>query len=425
MTRTTSSLTRHLVRGAAIAALSLASVLAGSTAHAATDPDVTVGGVVKAAQLSASVTGFNNATMRLSDDGIAMPFTVTNTTTTASTQKAKTSTRLTSTGQVFGTSWVWPVSNAAACPVNAEIGGGSTLLMWPVNTTLTKDLAPGESQTYCFRTMRTGNLGSSTGTVSANINVAATLSLGNFQTTAQSSATLATKAIFPNVTPVDNWYNLKPLGQSWCFDVTGGVNATAGSLIGTYTCHPSTDVMYGNQWFSFKPVTNGFAIRPKGPAGTSLQPSGSSLVAQTTNAALKEQAWTIQQSSPTTYQIVNLASGLCVSAPPSFGNLSLAICDDLNVQKFVYSKVNVAIPTMAELTEPAAGTEKQPETATGAQDPEGSDEFEELETAREPQESQGPETPVLDEVPASDPALNVIITEGRDPAEAIMEDQDA
>lgn len=362
MTHPKPKITKLLSRGAIATALAIAGVLGGSAAYAAMVPEVTAEGSVKAGQLSVAVTNFSNQLMRMSDDSIAMPFTITNTTTTASTQKAKTSIRLSSTGQIYSMSWVWPVANASACPVNAPIANDAIFVGWPLNATVTTDLARGESQTYCFRTMRSANLGVSSGSVSSTITVAATLSLGNFQVTNQSSATLSTRSIYPTVSPVDNWYTLQPQNQSWCLDVTGGVNAVAGAIVGTYTCHNSTDVAYGNQWFSFKPVTNGHAIRPKGPAGTSLQPSGSSVVVRATNATLKDQTWIIQQSSPTSYQIVNLASGLCVTAPASYGQLTLALCNDLATQKFVYARVNVAIPTMADLEDSVSSIETPSET---------------------------------------------------------------
>lgn len=357
MTRSPRSFARRLSMGAITATLCLAAVLAGTAAYAALVPAVTAAGSVKAGTLSATVTAPPNATMRNSDTSVAMPFTVKNTSTSSSTQRATTSVKFSSDSSAFGIGWVWPVANTAACPLNASIGGGSSVSPWPAGTTLTTSLAPGESQVYCVRSMQTGTVASATGSTSMNITAAATLSIGSFQATHQASAKLTTKAIYPTTVPADNWYRVKPFGQDRCLDVTGGVNAAQGSLVGTYTCHTVDTTTYGNQWFSFKQLEqakNSVAIRPNGPAGTSLQPKGSTQVeVRTTDSAAIAQQWLVQQVNATTYQLVHTQTGLCVTAPSSAAPLSLAICDDLNSQRFTLSKVNVAIPTKAEVEKPA------------------------------------------------------------------------
>ncbi|QIK63109.1 ricin-type beta-trefoil lectin domain protein [Leucobacter viscericola] len=368
MTRSPRNFTKRLTQGAIAITLSIAGVLAGSAAYAALVPAVTASGSVTAGNLSVAVTTPPNATMRNSDSSVAMPFTVTNTSATSSTQKAATSVKFSSDNSAFGVGWVWPVANAAACPTNAAIGTGPSVLPWPAGGTVTTSLAPGESQTYCVRSMQTGTVVHASGSMAMNITTAATLSLGNFQASNQSTARITTKAIYPSVIPADNWYRVKPFGQSRCLDVTGGINATSGALVGTYTCHTQETTAYGNQWFSFKQLSQSnktLAIRPNGPSGTSMQPRGTSVEVRTT-AETSAQQWLLQQVNETTYQMVNMETGLCVTAPTAVGQLTLAVCDDLTSQRFTLTKVNVAIPTRVDVEKPDTGSNEPVENTPEA-----------------------------------------------------------
>lgn len=354
MTRTRSSRPRPIAwRPVALGvALATACALVGSTAHAAWTTAVTATGSVSAGRLELSASGTMESVMRNSDSHTTRSVTFTNDTLGSSTQRASTSVVVKATGgdpviAAQSIVWVWPSSDPALCTAAADPGPGMRLGTWANGVTVTGTLARGESQTYCVRTMPNKAVESSTGSRSMTATATATMTLGSFQTVAESSAQISTKAIYPFAVPQNAWYRAKPSGQNLCLDVEGGANATSGSSLSTYACHAGNSAMYANQWLSVEEHAGFVTLNVGMPTGTSLRAEGSSVTVAPTDPQTSSQQWLTQRVTADTYQLVSASTGLCLTAPSTAGRVTMAVCDDLGTQKFVL--VSVATPAPVTL----------------------------------------------------------------------------
>ncbi|WP_448060900.1 RICIN domain-containing protein [Cellulomonas hominis] len=363
-------------------------VAAGSAAYAVWSADVTATGSVGVGQLTASASGSLDGVLRNSELTVTQAVTFTNTTVGTSTRPADVSVVFRGNGGFsplaeLGLLTVWPTTNPALCTPGAAVGSGSGQGNWMGGVTMTTSLARGESVTYCARTLGTQGIGSDGGSMWFATRATATMSVGNFSTSVDVTGNLSTSHIYPDVAPPSTWYQIRPVAQNLCLDVTGGQNATVGSALGTWTCHTSIDgALYGNQWFEPQQLQNTagdfLTWSARLPAGTGLQASGSNVVAQTTNTAVAGQQWSLQRTRtdatpPATYQIVALANGLCVTAPAAAGNVTLATCNGATNQQFTLTGVGATpIPGgVAPLTAVAAdnATDDLVDLATAGTEP--------------------------------------------------------
>ncbi|WP_345762374.1 RICIN domain-containing protein [Diaminobutyricibacter sp. McL0608] len=138
--------------------------------------------------------------------------------------------------------------------------------------------------------------------------------------------------MFPLSTLSSSWYSFMPSGQDACVDVSAGKNAPPGSPIGTYVCFGSgTDF----QLFTLDPLAGTLvAIRTAvSNFNVAADPDGAVIV-QVNDPSNPAQRWEPQLESPGAFQFVNESNGLCLTAPASFGPLSVSACDGSPAQAF-------------------------------------------------------------------------------------------
>ncbi len=355
-------------------------VAAGSAAYAVWSADATATGSVSAGRLTASTSGSLDAVLRNSELTVTRAVTFTNTTAGTSTRPAAVSVVFKAqSGHALlaelGLLTVWPTTNPALCTAGAAVGGASSQGNWLAGVTTTTSLARGASVSYCVRTQGAPGIGISGGTLAFVGRATATMSVGNFTTTVYSAGNLSTSHIYPDVAPAHAWYQIKPVGQSLCLDVNGGQNARPGAALGTWSCHTSADgAVYGNQWFApqqFQSTAGSYlTLSTRLPAGTSLQAAGTGVAVQTTDRAVTGQQWSLQRVASDTYQLVSLATGLCVTAPASAGDVTLAACGGATNQQFTLTKVAGApapavVPLMAVVADDTADELAGPVTGDG------------------------------------------------------------
>ena len=274
---------------------------------------------------------------------------------------------------------VWQVASAAACTTTTDPAAGAVSGAWASSvTSAAVALAPRATALFCVRGYPTGGssssansgqnrqtlasaLGSTSGTTSFTPAFRADITLDDLQgqATAASDA-ITTSLIYPFtvLSNVTTYYQVKPQNflspAALCLDLRGGVGVGSGSPIDTFTCHNiGTDVTLGNQAISMLPASglNAVQLRVRTTASNNgfLTASGTGIgagvVVNTSNTSNLQQLWIPQQVSSaggSLLQLVNAASGLCLTAPATPGVVSLQTCaSDAAMQTYWYP---VALP---------------------------------------------------------------------------------
>ncbi|KQR51988.1 hypothetical protein ASF88_10370 [Leifsonia sp. Leaf336] len=277
------------------------------------------------------------------------------------------------------TAVVWPVASAAACTTATDPVPGAVSGAWASGvTSAAVALAPQATALFCVRGYPTGGssssansgqnrqtlasaLGSTSGTTSFTPAFRADIALDDLQ--AQATATpepITTSLIYPFtvLSNVTTYYQVKPQNilspAALCLDLRGGVGAGTGSPIDTFTCHNiGTDVSLGNQAISMLPVSglNAIQLRVRttatnnGFVTASTTGVGSGVVVNTSNTSNLQQLWipqSVSNSGGSLLQLVNAATGLCLTAPATAGVVALQTCaSDAAMQTYWYP---VALP---------------------------------------------------------------------------------
>ena len=333
-------------RGIAILSLLLApafvisAVAGGSSAMAVWSARVTASGSVSAGSLSVAFAGVVPTTTFINSSlSSTASVSVSNTTSSASAPDAEleltVSGPATSPLAAVTNVVVWTASSPSECDDAAAPGGDAVAGNWANSVTLTSAaLAPGSTQNYCVRSSVATRqaAASGSGAQSFQAQLAARLVLHSFSVSATSVSDVTSAWIFPFSTLSSSWYNFMPSGQAACVDVSAGPNAPPGSAIGTYVCFGSgTDF----QMFTLDPLAGTLvAIRTAVSNFNMAADPGGAVIVQVNDPSSPAQRWEPQLVSPGVFQFVNDSNGLCLTAPASFGPLSVSACDGSPGQAF-------------------------------------------------------------------------------------------
>lgn len=344
--------TRHpwRLRASVIAAVVVGIAFAAPTAYAAWTAQATAKGSVSAGRVTATLSGDLASVLTNAQMTTTRSVTLTNTTAGTSTQPAQTSLSLAvasgdATLASSTTLVAWPVTAAAQCTPSAAVGVGSAQSTWAAGLTLTSTLARGQSAAYCVRTTAGVAAGIASGTRSLVASASATVSVGTFRAEPPAvSGTLSTSGIYQHRVVENVWIRSQVTGQPGCMDVTGGVNAPPGTAVGIYTCHSEFTTNYWNQQFSMVDVSGQYAVLAmRAPSGTVLQATGGGVTIAKRDVGSVYQQWS-PQTNGTTWQIVNLGTGMCMTAPASNGPLTMSACTRSPSQTFSLGNLSGLAP---------------------------------------------------------------------------------
>lgn len=336
-------------------------VLAGTTAgFAFWNSSNSVNSTVGAATLTITTANFTSVGYTFGNDTLVTTgsVTVTNTTTTTSTQNGAVSVTFgpaasaTLAGKVTAT--IWSTSSASNCTAGATVPSGATSALWSASPVMTASLAKGASVIYCVRSSIASrdDVDTAGGSMSFQPQITATITVGNFTGTATATTTQSTQYIYTS-TPanVTHWNWIRPNFTStynYCLDVSGG-GTGSGSIVISYGC--KTSGASNQNWkFTASGSTGYYTIQPRHATGlriddNSSTTSGAGITVNTASgspATATNQQWQLQQVSANIYEIVNAYSGMCLTSPSgtsqNLGNLTQAPCSGTVYQQFKVSQ---------------------------------------------------------------------------------------
>jgi hypothetical protein len=346
-----SALRRRFNAMAIVAAIAVFSVLAGTgasyaywSANASRTVNSTTGNV------QVTVSGFTAGQIQNHVKQTVGYVTVTNTTVQNASSTTPATLSLTvgaGGGNAFATAAgvvVWPAAgNSSANCTLAATTPGSQSGSWSPGVTITGSLAKGASAIYCVRTTVAipVDAGSASGTTSFAATVSATLSVHNFTGTASMAPTMSTAHIYPLGSPtLNSWMRLR-LGSTTgrnCLDVSG--SGGAGTVVIQWGCHANP-----NQKWRITSVagTDYVRLAPQHADTTRLAATstnnGADITIQAANTSNTLQDWQFQQSGTGRYQLVNRATGYCLTSQSLTADVGTAMtqtpCNSSDLQWFL------------------------------------------------------------------------------------------
>jgi hypothetical protein len=268
---------------------------------------------------------------------------------------------------------VWSTASTSNCTASATPPSGTITGTWstvaPAATPLTGTLAKGASKSYCIRvsSAERGLLAATSGSLTIQPSVSASLTVGNWSQSASSNVTQKTAWIFPAYGPTPKtWYQVKNQGTGNCLDVYSA-SATSGTGAIDYECKTATDSGAWNQWWGFTRSTGDyFDVTPRHAQALRLDVTGGSVadlapVDLQTDAERASQEWQVQKrNTGAVYQLVNRKSGLCLQAyntsfyTPEVEYAQLP-CDGSAGQSYQLIEKAVDVPSMALSCAAASG----------------------------------------------------------------------
>ncbi len=346
-----SRLRRRFRATVTVAAIAVFSVLAGTgvsyaywSASASRTVSSTTGNV------EVTVSGFSAGVIQNHVTQTVGHVTVTNTTVqnTSSTTPATLSLTVgASGGNAFAAAAdvvVWPAAgnSSANCTLGATTPGSKSG-SWSPGVTITGSLAKGASAIYCVRTTvaHPVDAGSASGTTTFPATVSATLNVHNFTGTATTAPTMSTAHIYPLGSPTLNSAMRIRLGSITgrnCLDVSG--SGGAGTIVIQWGCHGNPN----QQWrITSVAGTDYVRLAPEHAPTTRLAATstsnGANIVIQTANTANTLQDWQFQQSGTGRYQLVNRATGYCLTSQSLTADVGTAMtqtpCNSTDFQWFL------------------------------------------------------------------------------------------
>jgi len=336
-------------------------VLAATTAgFAFWNASNSVSSTVGAATLTITTANFTSVGYTFGNDTLVTTgsVTVTNTTTTTSTQNGAVSVTFgpaasaTLAGAV--TASIWTTASAANCTAGASVPSGATVALWSTSPVVTASLAKNASVIYCVRSSIASrdDVDSAGGSQSFQPKITATITVGNFTGSATATTTQSTQYIYTS-TPADltHWNWIRPnftSSYNYCLDVSGGGTAS-GTIVISYGC--KTAGAANQNWkFVASGATGYYTIQARGATAlrvdnNSSTTSGGSITVNTasgTPATATNQQWMLQQVSANIFELVNAYSGMCLTSPSgtaqNLGNLTQAPCSGTVYQQFKISQ---------------------------------------------------------------------------------------
>jgi hypothetical protein len=334
-------------------------VLAGTTAgFAFWNASNTVNSTVGAATLTMSTTNFTSVGYTFGNETLVTTgsVTVTNTTTTTSTQNGAVSVTFgpaasaTLAGKVTAT--IWTTASAANCTAGATVPSGATSALWSTSPVLTASLAKNASVIYCVRSSIASRetVATSGGSLTFQPQISATITVGNFTGSTTATTTQSTQFIYtPATADVTHWNWIRPnFSTNYCLDVSGA-GTTSGTIVISYGCK-NAGASNQNWKMTASGATGYYTIQPRNATGLrvdngSTTASGSSIAVNTASgspATATNQQWQLQQVSTNVYEFVNPYSGMCLTSPTgtdqNLGNLTQTACSGDVYQQFKVSQ---------------------------------------------------------------------------------------
>jgi hypothetical protein len=352
-------------RIAAVAAIAVFTVLAGASASwAYWTTQATASVTVKSADLTVTTANFTSINKTFANETLVGTgsVTVTNSTTSPSSQKGQVTLTFTGTG---GAAYrgnfsfvVWLSTVANPCTDAATPGttlasgtwGGTTTYVTPGGS----GFSVGESRTYCVRTTvaPATTTWPASGAPSFTPQISAAIALGNYSGTASATGTQQAQYMFPLASPVTStttWYYIHRVftAGNYCADLESGTGPNG-------IAWPCKSSGTANQSFRFDAVTGKagyYTIKSNITAGTVLQQNatGTPVTSVAVVAGQANQQWMIQQTSTSYvgtatryfYQLINASTGQCLTYVTVNGTsaannqLQMANCDGTASQQFL------------------------------------------------------------------------------------------
>ncbi|MFC4224500.1 RICIN domain-containing protein [Lysinibacter cavernae] len=233
---------------------------------------------------------------------------------------------------------VWPAFSVQECtnnPVPASAAQG-TWASFPVPAPTT--LEPGTSLTYCVNSTAgdPDSLASASGSQNMTMTATAQLRVSSWLAVAPASATFTTQGFFPlasvpMVGNQNNWFEVRSVSRpSQCLDVYSSA-ASAGTAVQLWTCG-----LQANQRFEIYPLQNGQSgIRPRTSAEISIGQSANTSVLAATGSSSAN--WRIEQATPTSYQLLNADTKLCLTVVDTTQS-ALSTCTGDASQQFTLTR---------------------------------------------------------------------------------------
>jgi hypothetical protein len=240
----------------------------------------------------------------------------------------------------------WATTTPATCatqtvPANAPSG------TWASFPALTANLAPGTSANYCVRVTASErtNLGVAGGTFAITPTAISTITVAGSSWSATASApaiTQSTSHIYPAASlSTSNWMRIADAAGTTCLDVSGATDAENTALIG-FGCKANNDAGKANQRWRLVADGSYYRIVTQLASGRAFVASGTQAGAGIVMSATANDSgsWQLQQIATNSYQLVNKASGLCLTRGVASGGIaptSLAICAALPTQQYAFT----------------------------------------------------------------------------------------
>ena len=299
--------------------------------------NATATGSVATQAVSVTQTNFNNmgATYLPSNLTSTGSFTVTNTGTIAGT-----ATVTIAAPEAWASGLpirVWP-SAPAACTAAANVPVSALSGTWAAPPAINATLNAGANTSFCVRTIISDwkTITSTNGTQLANPAINVSLNASGWVATASTATHVQQTAGMYNLTPnffdpaLSRWFTIRAnANNNNCLDVSGSGGSGAGVL--SYSCH-----LNSNQRWEFLPVAGGVqnlvTIRPRHATGTRLTYNGTNARIMNT-ASGPAQQWYVQQTDTGRFQLVSVATGLCLSMSSSSGPIAqMVACNSASAQ---------------------------------------------------------------------------------------------
>ncbi|TFB79291.1 RICIN domain-containing protein [Terrimesophilobacter mesophilus] len=362
------------------AGLAVFLLLVGSgVSYAAWTRSTTATNTAGAATLGVSTTGFASNVFTFQNHQLSTTgsVTLTNTTVTQSMAVGTYSMTLGYTGDAALAAKlavaVWPTTAPSGCPAVTTPPGTAVTGSWSTVATtvnpLTGSLAKNATASYCIRVTgaERGELASSTGVLSIQPSVSASLKVGNWIQSAGATTTQKTAWIFPAFGPTPNtWYQIVNQATLNCLDVYSA-SLTSGTGVIDYTCKTGNAVVdYNQEWSFARSAGDYYDITPRHDQTLRMDAVGSSTMAlaavdvETDNDSRLSQEWQLQAQPGSVYQLVNRNSGLCLQVNDTDVYVDAAeyaqtVCDGSAGQRYALVVKDVTLPSMTIACAPAAG----------------------------------------------------------------------
>lgn len=355
-------------------------LLVGSgISYAAWTTGATATSTASAATLGISTSGFASTAFTFQDHSLTTTgsVTLTNNTVTSNTTAGTYSMTLGYTGDAALAAklavTIWSTTNPSGCAAVGTVPSGSIAGSWDTVATaaapVTGPLAKGASASYCIRVSgaERGDLSSTSGTLTIQPSVAASLKVGNWSQSASATTTEKTIWIFPPFSPTPStWFHIVNQGTLNCLDVHAAATTTGTGAI-DYPCKAGITPSEYNQLWKFTATSgNYFDITPRHALNLRLDVAGSSTAAlaavdlETASSTRVSQEWQLQAQGGSVYQIVNRNSGLCLQVyntavyNPEV-EYAQAVCDGSAGQRYAIIVMDTDVPVVTLACASASG----------------------------------------------------------------------